>query len=65
MTVSVVATSSQFTALLYNMESKPPQSKVNPPLQSISNGQVRRRDPLFESKPRAYYPDYTVTFPMA
>ncbi len=28
-----------------------PPSKVSPPLQCISNGRVRRRDPLFESKP--------------
>ena len=32
-------------------ESKPPPSKVCPHSQSISNGQVCRRDPLFESNP--------------
>ena len=51
--------------ILYKLESKPPpESKPllesKPPLQCISDGQVCHRDPLFESKPRAYYPDYTV-----
>ena len=42
--------------ILYGLESKPPPeskppSKVSPPLQCISNGQVFRRNSLFESKP--------------
>ena len=41
---------------LYKLESKPP-------FQCISNGQVCHQDPLFESKPRACYQDYT-GFPM-
>ncbi len=54
-----------YWTILYKLDSKPPpESKPllesKPPLQCISNGQVCHRDPLFESKPRAYYPDYTV-----
>ena len=54
-----------FEGILYKLESKPPpESKPllesKPSLQCISNGQVYHREPLFESKPRAYYPDYTV-----
>ena len=43
------------------LESKPILESKSP-LQCISNGQACHWDPLFESKPRAYYPDYTVQF---
>ncbi len=53
------------TWLWYKLESKPPREskpllESKPPSQCISNGQVCHRDLPFESKPGAYYPDYTV-----